>query len=316
MPSRVLLTGARGFVGRAVLDRLAQLDFDLVAASRDFGAISPNVRKFGIDRLDAGTEWEGALRGAACVIHTAARVPGKNDAEHATDFRTVNVDGTLNLARQAADAGVRRFVFLSSIKVNGEETTADRAFDADDAPAPVGPYGISKLEAEQRLLELAESSGMDVVIIRPPLVYGPHVKAGFLGMMRSLDKGLALPFGLIRNKRSLIGVDNLVGLIMTCISHPGAANQVFLISDGEDLSTPDLLRRLGRAMGKPARLVPVPLSTIESGDPLLGKPNFVRPLCRSLHVDISKTKHILGWAPTMSVDEGLRRTATWYRVST
>jgi UDP-glucose 4-epimerase len=316
MANRVLLTGATGFVGRAVLDRLTELDFDAVAASRDFDAVSPDVRRFGIDRLDAGTEWEDALRDVACVIHTAARVPGTNDAEHAADFRTVNVDGTLNLARQAADAGVRRFVFLSSIKVNGEETTSDRPFDADDAPAPVGPYGISKLQAEQQLLEFADSSGMDVVIIRPPLVYGPHVKASFLGMMRSLDKGSALPFGLIRNKRSLIGVDNLVGLIVTCISHPGAANQVFLISDGEDLSTPELLRRLGRAMGKPARLVPTPLSAIESGDSFLGKPEVVRRLCRNLHVDISKTKRVLGWAPTMSVDDGLRRTATWYRVST
>jgi UDP-glucose 4-epimerase len=297
------------------LDRLAQLDFHLVAASRDFGAVSPNVRRFGIDRLDGGTEWRDALLDVACVIHTAARVPGMDDAEHETDFRTVNVDGTLNLARQAADAGVRRFVFLSSIKVNGDETMSNRPFVADDAPAPVGPYGITKLEAERRLMDLAGSSGMDVVIIRPPLVYGPHVKASFLRIMRSLDRGLALPFGLVRNKRSLVGVDNLVGLITTCISHPGAANQVFLVSDDEDLSTPDLLRRLGRAMGKPARLVPVPLSAIESGDSLIGKPELVRRLCRNLHVDISKTQHVLGWAPTISVDDGMRRTATWYRVS-
>ena len=312
MTSRVLLTGASGFVGRAVLNRLTELDFDLVAASRDFGAVSPNVRRFGIGRLDADTEWKDALRNVACVIHMAARVPGTGDAERAADFRAVNVDGTLNLARQAADAGVDRFVFLSSIKVNGDETTSDRPFVADDIPAPIGPYGITKLEAERRLLELADSTGMDVVIIRPPLVYGPHVKASFLCIMRWLDRGLALPFGLIRNKRSLVGLDNLVGFIITCVSHPGAVNQVFLISDGEDLSTPDLLRRLGRAMDKPARLVPVPLSAIESENSIIERPELVRRLCTNLHVDISKTRYVLDWAPVMSVDDGLRSTAMWY----
>jgi nucleoside-diphosphate-sugar epimerase len=204
---------------------------------------------------------------------------------------------------------VRRFVFISSIKVNGESTSLGQAFAADDVADPQDPYGISKHEAEVGLRRLAAESGMEVVIIRPPLVYGPGVKANFQSMMRWLKRGVPLPLGAICNKRSLIALDNLVDLIITCLDHPAAANQVFLAGDGEDISTPELLRRLGFALGKPARLLPVPVSLLMAGAALVGRRDIVKRLCESLQVDISKARNVLGWNPPISVDEGFRRTA-------
>jgi len=226
------------------------------------------------------------------------------------EFRRVNVDGTLRLARQAAEAGVRRFVFVSSIKVNGEHSQPGHPFTADEIPAPGDPYGVSKCEAEAGLRALSQETGMEVVIIRPPLVYGPGVKANFLAMMRWLQRGVPLPLGgVTANRRSLVFLDNLVDLIVTCIDHPAAANQTFLVSDDEDLSTAALLRRMAAALGRPARLVPVPAGLIVFGAKLIGRPGIAQRLCGSLQVDIGKTKAFLGWAPPISVDEGLRRTA-------
>jgi nucleoside-diphosphate-sugar epimerase len=222
------------------------------------------------------------------------------------------VDGTLNLARQAAERGVQRFIFLSSVKVNGEQTLSGKQFAAQDKAVPVDAYAISKWEAEQGLLKIAQESRMEVVIIRPPLVYGPGVKANFLAMMRWLHKGLPLPLGAIQNKRSFVALDNLVDLVVTCLDHPAAANQVFLAGDGEDLSTPELLRRLGLALGSPARLLPVPVPLLKSGAALLGKSDMAQRLCGSLQVDISKARTLLGWSPPISVDEGLRRTAQFF----
>jgi nucleoside-diphosphate-sugar epimerase len=225
------------------------------------------------------------------------------------EFRKVNLDGTLALARQASAAGVRRFIFISSIKVNGEGTAPTQPYKAGDDSAPLDPYGVSKLEAEQGLRALATDTGMEVVIIRPVLVYGPGVKANFLNMMRWLHKGVPLPFGAIHNRRSLVALDNLVDLIVTCIDHPAAANQTFLVSDGEDLSTTELLRRMGTALGKPARLLPVPSWLLETGAAMLGKQALSQRLCGSLQVDISKTRELLNWTPPVSVDEALRKTA-------
>jgi len=233
-------------------------------------------------------------------------------ADPYVEFRRVNVEGTLQLARQAAVAGVRRFVFISSIKVNGEDTTQGIPFSPDGAREPKDAYGTSKCEAEQGLQALAAETDMEVVIIRPVLVYGPGVKANFLSMMRWLSRGIPLPFGAIHNKRSLVALDNLVDLIVTCIDHPAAANQVFLVSDGEDLSTTDLLRRMASALGKPARLLPVPAWLLEFGARLLGKQDLAQRLCGSLQVDISKTRELLGWTPPVSVDEGLRKTAQYF----
>ncbi len=225
------------------------------------------------------------------------------------EFRMINVEGTLSLARQAAAASVRRFIFISSIKVNGEGTPVNMPYLAGAQAAPADSYGISKMEAEHGLRALAGETGMEVVIIRPTLVYGPGVKANFLNMMRWLHKGVPLPFGAIHNRRSLVALDNLVDLIVTCVEHPAAANQTFLVGDGEDLSTTELLRRMGVALGKPARLLPVPSRLLEVGAKLLGKQALAHRLCGSLQVDISKTRELLNWTPPVSVDEALRKTA-------
>jgi nucleoside-diphosphate-sugar epimerase len=227
-------------------------------------------------------------------------------------FRAANVAGTLTLARQAAESGIRRFIFISSIKVNGEETRPGTPFSASDIPSPIDPYGISKAEAETGLQQIARDTGMEVVIIRPPLVYGPGVKANFQSMMRWLQRGVPLPFGSIQNKRSLVALDNLVDLITVCIDHPDAANQIFLAADGDDMSTPELLRRVAAALGTRARLLPVPQSALIGAASLIGKPAVAQRLCSSLQVDISAARDILGWQPPLSVKEGLRQTAEWF----
>jgi nucleoside-diphosphate-sugar epimerase len=228
-------------------------------------------------------------------------------AEPLAEYRRVNVDGTLNLARQAAAAGVQRFVFISSIKVNGEQTPLGQPFTADDTPAPEDAYGISKWEAEQGLQQLASETGVEVVIIRPPLVYGPKVRGNFASMISLAEKGLPLPLGAINNQRSLVALDNLVNLIITCIDHPAAANQVFLAGDGKDLSTTELLQGVAKAIGKPSRLISVPASLLMLGATLLGKKAVAQRVLGSLQVDISKARDLLEWEPPISVEEGLKR---------
>ena len=267
-------------------------------------------------RFDAfeTTSWVQTLSEIDVVIHSAARVHVMSDveADPLSAFRKVNVDGTLNLARQAAEAGVKRFIFVSSIKVNGEGTPPGHPYTADDVPAPADSYGVSKMEAEQGLREIASRTGMEVVIIRPVLVYGPGVRANFLNMMRWLDKQVPLPFGSIRNSRSLVALDNLVDLIVASIHHPAAANQTFLVSDGEDLSTTQLLSRMARALGKKPRLLPVPSWLLKAAANLLGKRSLSQRLCGSLQVDITKTRELLQWEPPVSVDVGLKMTAVHY----
>ena len=308
----ILVTGATGFVGSRLVERLVENNKVIKACIRQNNKkIFPGAVTTQIDGLTANTDWAAALSDVKTVIHSAARVHVMNDlsADPLVEFRKVNVEGTLNLARQAAAAGVRRFIFISSIKVNGEGTEPGKPYTADDIPAPSDPYGISKLEAEQGLLRLATETGMEVTIIRPVLVYGPGVKANFLSMMKWLGKGIPLPLGAIHNKRSLVALDNLVDLVITCLDHPAAVNQIFLVSDGEDLSTSDLLRRMGKALGKPARLLPVPASWLNLAATLVGKRNVAQRLCGSLQVDIEKTRQLLGWTPPLSVDQGLKRAA-------
>lgn len=316
MTQRVFLTGATGFVGSAVARRLlADGGCSLVCAVRSDAAPVPSVAQSVVCRdftvLDG---WQAALSGVDVVIHSAARVHVMNDteADPLAAFRRVNVEGTLNLARQAAAAGVKRFVFISSIKVNGERTQPGKAYRADDAASPQGPYGVSKHEAEQQLLQLAAEGGIEVVIIRPVLVYGPGVKANFLAMMRWLERGVVLPFGAIGNQCSLVALDNLVDLIVTCASHPAAANQIFLVSDGEDLSTTELLRRMAAALGKPARLLPVPAWMLSLAATCLGRKALSQRLCGSLAVNIDKTRALLGWTPPVKVDAALSATARHY----
>ena len=309
---KVLVTGANGFIGRSLCHQLHTDGSDVVAGVRrashsdDLG-----VPLLVLGELTGETDWSNVLDGFQAIVHSAARVHVMNDqsSDPLIEFRKVNVEGTLNLARQAATTGVRRFIFISSIKVNGEGTELGKPYTANDTPAPSDPYGISKHEAEQGLLRLAAETGMEVVIIRPALVYGPGVKANFLSMMKWLSKGIPLPLGAIHNKRSLVALDNLVDLIVTCLSHPRAANQIFLVSDGEDLSTSDLLRRMGKALDKPARLLPIPASWLNLAAMLLGKRNVAQRLCGSLQVDIAKTRQLLGWQPPLTVDQGLKRAA-------
>lgn len=304
------MTGATGFVGNRLCRKFDAQNRKIVRALRNRG------QKQGVVIGDIGPEsnWSATLEGVDCVVHLAARVHIMNDSvvDPLSEFRRINVGGALNLARQAVAMGVRRFLFVSSIKVNGETTCPGRPFTADDTSAPVDPYGVSKFEAEQALLSLAAESEMEVVIIRPPLVYGPGVKANFLSMMRWLDKGIPLPFGAISNRRSLVALDNLVDLIVLCTHHPAAANQVFLVSDGEDLSTTELLRRTAAALGRPTRLVPVPQRLLELGLRMVGKAELAQRLSASLQVDISKTQALLGWVPPVSVDDALGATATHY----
>jgi len=310
--TRVLLTGSTGFVGQALSQKLLDKNFDLIAAVRKRSSTLPKLAKqVIIEGLTSEADWLAALNGVSIVIHTAARVHVMNDnvADPLVEFRNVNVEGTLNLAKQAVSAGVKRFIFLSSIKVNGEATGIGKPFTADDSPSPIDPYGISKAETEKALMEISAKSGMEVVIIRPVLVYGPDVKANFLSMMRWLSRGFPLPLGAINNKRSLVSIDNLIDLIIVCIDHPAAANQVFLVSDGEDLSTTNLLQRLGNALEKPARLISIPSGLINVVASLLGKRKVAQRLLGSLQVDITKTRELLNWSPPVSVDVALKQTA-------
>lgn len=305
--SIVLLTGSTGFVGQAILRELVLNGESVICPDRKR---SRSDREF-VSGIDGDTDWFGLLAGVSCVIHSAARVHVVNEtvADPLSEFRKVNVEGTLKLATQAAALGVKRFIFLSSIKVNGETTSAGSPFTSADAPAPLDAYGISKWEAEQGLNALARETDMDVVIIRPVLVYGPGVKANFLGMMNWLNKGFPLPLGALDNRRSLVGLDNLVDLIVLCVDHPAAANQVFLVSDDEDISTTELLDRMAHALGKPARLLPVPSWVLQAGASLVGKREVARRLCESLQVDIGKTKSLLDWRPPVALDAALRITA-------
>ena len=307
-PMRVLLTGASGFIGQALSRRLCADGYLVTTLSRD---LLSTVGESCAHQKQANQQARSLLVDQDLVVHLAARVHVMHETttNPLAEFRRVNVQGTLNLARQAAAAGVRRFVFISSVKVNGESTQTGVPFTADDTPAPLDAYGVSKREAEQGLRELAVQTGMEVVIIRPPLVYGPGVKANFATMMRWLQRGVPLPLGAIHNQRSLVAIDNLVDLILLCLTHPAAAHQTFLVSDGEDVSTTALLRRMGQAMGHPARLIPVPSGMLKLAGALVGKSDVVQRLCGSLQVDIAKTRDILGWTPPVSLDEGLRRAA-------
>ena len=306
----ICVTGATGFVGSVLVGQLTCKGIKTTACvRRTDGTMSISVENVIVGDLSAECDWSHAFLGVKIVVHTAARVHVIHDTESdpLSAFRSVNVDGTLNLARQAAADGVKRFVFISSVKVNGESTSSGKAFTELDAPNPQDAYGQSKHEAEQGLRQLSADTGMEVVIIRPPLVYGPGVKANFKALIRAVQRGWPLPLGAVHNQRSFVALDNLVDFIVTCITHPKAANQTFLVSDGEDLSTPDLIRRMARAMNRPARLLPVPVWALKAGASLIGKGAAVQRLCGNLQVDISKARSLLGWVPPVSVEEGLRR---------
>ncbi len=281
----------------------------VAALRRAADSLPEGVRQVQVGDLLPNTDWGPALKGVDAVVHCAARVHVMLD--DATDplqaYRWVNVNGTLNLARQSAQAGVSRFVFVSSIKVNGEATKIGQCFTADDVPSPSDPYGVSKLEAEQGLREIEAQTGMEVVVVRPPLVYGPGVKANFAVMMSWVASGMPLPFGAIKNARSMVALDNLVDFLVLCLRHPDAAGQTFLLSDGEDVSTTELLQRTAHAMGKKALLFTVPVFVLDCGAAMLGKRELMKRLCESLQIDMTKTHRLMDWTPPLKLDQGLAK---------
>jgi len=305
-----LITGATGFVGGAAVQELCHRGEQVVAAVRTYSDSLPTaVKQVQVGGLSASTDYTEALQAVDVVIHTAARVHIMDDdaSNPLAEFRKVNVEGTLNLARQAADAGIQRFVFISSIKVNGESTELGKPFAAEDSITTQDPYGLSKWEAEQGLFQIAKETGMQVVVIRPPLIYGEGVKANFAKMMDAIAKGLPLPLGAVHNQRSLLALDNLVDFIVLCTHHPKAANEVFLIADGEDVSTTELLQKVAKAMGKKARLMPVPVGLMTFVAKLLGKEDVANRLFGSLQVDSTKARALLGWKPVVTMDEQLKK---------
>ncbi len=310
------ITGATGFVGDALVRHLAQTSTHrLRVAVRDrYDTTDKSIEVLSAQQLTADHAWQPFVTGLDVIIHCAARVHVLHDTstDPRAEYFEANVAATLNLAERAAAAGVKRFVFVSSIKVNGEFSRPGSPFTADAVGEPSDAYGQSKQAAEQGLRDLALRTGMEVVIIRPVLVYGPGVKANFLSMLRWLDKGVPMPLGAIHNRRSLVARGNLVDLLVTCVDHPAAANQTFLVSDGEDLSTTQLLQRMGRALGRPARLLPIPAWLLSGLAIALGKRAFAQRLCGSLQVDIDKTRKQLGWTPPVSVEQAMQETADHY----
>jgi nucleoside-diphosphate-sugar epimerase len=308
----IFLTGVTGFVGQAIAMQLAKSpNIKLSVVARTKLLRLPIVAKvYQVNNLDGDADLQDALTGIDVVIHAAARVHVMNEAEvnSLDNFRKVNVEGTLNLARQSIAAGVRRFIFISSIKVNGDSNEIGMPYTADDEPAPTDSYGMSKLEAEVGLREMALNSGMEVVIVRPPLVYGSGVRANFASMLYWISSGVPLPLGAVNNARSLVALDNLVDFVITCLKHPAAAGQTFLVSDGEDVSTSELLRRTAAAMGKTTLLLPVPVTWLKLIASLLGKREIAQRLLGSLTVDIEKNRVLLGWRPPLTLNQGLKKT--------
>lgn len=311
---RMLVTGATGFVGRALFDQLTVAGHFIVPAVR---RISGLQNEHVIGEIGPSTEWLSALGGSDSVVHLAARVHVMSDVaqDPLALYRATNTEATLNLARQAAEAGVKRFVFISTIKVNGEGR--DAPYRETDAAAPEDAYAISKWEAEQGLQRIAADTGLEVVILRPPLVYGPGVKANFLRLMRTVERGWPLPLRAIRNHRSLLYLGNFVDAIRVCVEHPAAVGQTFLLDDGEPVSKPDLIRALACAMGRPARLPAVPVGVLELAGALLGKRAAVGRLAGSLYVDSSAIRSRLGWIVPYTLQQGLAATvADWQRCLT
>lgn len=309
---RVMVAGATGFVGRKLVEVLnSHMKFTVVAGARKKNQhFDKSVETVEINCFDPNYIFGLELNNIDVMIHAIGWAPIEKicDDNSKSGTYAANVDGTLNIARQAAAAGLKRFIFISSVKVNGESSQLGKPFTEEDIPAPIDSYGRSKLDTERGLYEIGEETGMDIVCIRPPLVYGPGVKANFLSMLKWLSRGIPLPLASINNKRSFVGLDNLVDLIVTCIDHPGAINQTFLAGDGNDLSTSELLNSIAKAMDKKSRLIPVNQKLLGFILELMGKKNLAQRICGTLQVDISKAQKLLGWVPLTSVDKGLKQT--------
>ena len=311
MNSVVVVTGASGFVGATLCGELIAHGFAVRGAIRSLHSsfLISGVESVSVGNLDADTDWSLVLAGVDCVIHCAARahVMPETEADSLAAYRSVNVDGSRCLAEQAAAAGVRRLVYLSSIKVNGEQTALEEPFLFSDAPAPEDSYGVSKSEAEQVLWAVAANTGLEVVVVRPPLVYGPGAKGNLARLLKLVRSGVPLPLGAVYNRRSMIGLDNLVDLLIRCVDHRAAAGQTLLVSDGEDVSTPDLLRQMAAGLGCSARLLPVPVPLLRLAGRALRKQAEVDRLVGSLQINSRHTRELLNWSPPVSLAEGIRR---------
>ena len=308
---KILITGANGYIGSALTKYLAaDGEHHVTAQSRTrINSLMPSDVSVVTGHIDSNTDWQKALQGIDAIVHTAARVHVQEQDSPAAlaYFFAVNRDGSLNLARQAAQAGVRRLVFISSIGVNGSHTEAGKLFTESDPPQPHNNYALSKLEAERGLLQIGAETGLEVVIVRPPLVYGAQAPGNFGALCRLLKRGYPVPFGSIGNLRSLVALDNLLHFIALCVVHPSAANQVFLVSDGHDLSTCQLVAGLRQVLGQPARLVRVPVWILLAAGKLTGQSASIERVCSNLQVDITRARALLGWQPPLTVAEGLRR---------
>jgi len=311
--SRVLVTGASGFVGSTLCETLASAGYRVRAAVRDDTRHTPaGAERAVVGDIGPETRWQEALAGVDFVIHLAARAHVMDGTVSPAEYLKTNGEGTQALAEQCAQAGVKRFIYQSSIKVNGE-AAPERGFSPQDPPQPQDPYGVSKWAGEQSVARVAQRGMMQAAIVRSPLMYGPGVRANFLRLLRWVDRERILPLGAVHNRRSLVGIWNLCDLLATLLVSPGAPGRTFMVSDGEDVSTPELIRRLARAMGRRARLVAVPTVMLRAAGTVLGRRPEVARLCGSLTVDLSDTRAALGWSPPVSLDEGLRRTVEWYR---
>jgi nucleoside-diphosphate-sugar epimerase len=310
---KILVTGATGFVGQVLVTRLHELGYAVRAALHSPSSRFSTEDSLVVGDIDGGTSWQEALKSIECVVHLASRthVTEEQSVDPLSAYRKINVTGTACLAKQALASGVRRFVFMSSIKVNGESTT-NEPFRESSPPRPQDPYGISKLEAEHALHSVSNNMGMETVTLRPPLVYGPGVKGNLLRLLRMIDHGIPLPLASINNRRSFIGVHNLADAIVFAIEAQAAADQTYLISDGEDLSTPELIRKLSSLMGRHPGLWPCPAALLNFGATLICKREEASRLTGSLQVDSSRIRGELGWQPRHSLDQGLKAMVQWY----
>ena len=312
---KILVTGANGFIGNKICENLIFKNFEIIAAVRNNNKIDKNLKNTFINgEIDGNTNWSATLKDIDCIIHCAAKsqTTSKKKIISLQDYRKINVEGTKNLAEQAVKAGVRRFIFISSIKVNGEKTLQNISFKHDDEPMPQNNYAISKLEAEQLLLEISKRSSLEIVIIRPPLVYGPNVKGNFLRLLKLAYNRIPLPILNIKNSRSLVGLENLVDFISHCINHKAAPGKVFLVSDGQDLSTPELVNKLGLAMEKSQILIPIPIFILNIFFNIFGKSEEFDRLVSSLKLDCSHTNNLLNWYPPKNISENIFNTVKWY----